>query len=145
MAVSGVLLVVAGLLVTKELAPSTGHPAPFDNGPGNGSGAQLLQSHDDQPSQTTPASAPLAIPIPAPPAGRTITPTDTPSSGAPTPTALQSQTPSRVAADNPTPTTLIPKAPTTTVPCGVIVQTLQQAQLPIPCGTGSALPLGGLG
>jgi hypothetical protein len=144
MAVSGVLLVVAGLLVTKELAP-TGRAGPLETPTGNGSATQLLQSHDDQTPQTPPASAPLAIPIPGSPASRpTVSSSSNAPSSAPTATAVP-QAPPRVSAGNPTPTTAVPKAPTTTVPCGILGQTLQSAQLPIPCGTGSALPLGGRG
>src|SRR5947209_18306523 len=43
MAAAGVVLVVAGLLVTKQLAPRTGNPAPLETGPGNGLAGQLLQ------------------------------------------------------------------------------------------------------
>jgi predicted small lipoprotein YifL len=144
MAVSGVLLVVAGLLVTKELAP-TGRTGPLETPPSNGSPTQLLQTHDDQTPQTPPASAPLAIPIPGSPASRpsVSSSSNTPSS-TPTATAVP-QAPPRVSVDNPTPTTAVPKAPTTTVPCGILGQTLQSAQLPIPCGAGTGLPLGGRG
>src|SRR5437764_8382708 len=55
MAVAGVVLVVAGLLVTKELAPGPGRPTPLESGPGNGGLAdQLLQSSaGDQPQPAT--------------------------------------------------------------------------------------------
>ena len=58
MAVAGVVLVVAGLLVTKELAPGPGHPTPVESGPGNGLASQLLQSSaGDQPPATAQAAA----------------------------------------------------------------------------------------
>src|SRR3954452_18997720 len=44
MAAAGVLLVVAGLLVSKQLAPGPGNPAPLETGPGNGLADQLLQT-----------------------------------------------------------------------------------------------------
>ena len=41
MAAAGIVLVIAGLLVTKELAPGPGSPAPLETGPGNGLAGQL--------------------------------------------------------------------------------------------------------
>lgn len=146
MAVTGVLLVIGGLLVTNELAPNTGRTGSVNTGPSNGSAANLLHSEDEQPTQTTaPAagSTPLAIPIPGASTSRSAGPSDT-SSPVPTPTAVP-QGPSHVSADTPTPTTTAPKAPTTTVPCGLVGQALQSAQVPLPCGAGTGLPLGGKG
>src|SRR2546423_7148256 len=58
MAVAGVILVVAGLLVTKELAPGPGRPTPLESGPGNGLADQLLQSSagSEQPPSTAQAA-----------------------------------------------------------------------------------------
>src|SRR5437588_12504697 len=65
MAVAGVLLVVAGLLVTNELAPGTGSPAPVQTGPGSGLANQLLEtSSGDQGGGPAPSSN-IAIPIPS--------------------------------------------------------------------------------
>src|SRR5947209_10757912 len=70
MAVAGVVLVVAGLLVTKELAPGPGHPTPVESGPGNGLASQLLQSSaGDQPPATAQAAAVGGI-LPATPTTR---------------------------------------------------------------------------
>src|SRR5437588_400207 len=66
LAVAGIVLVVAGLLVTKELGPGPGNPAPLETGPGNGLANQLLQSSNgDQPA--SPATPNIAIPLPSTP------------------------------------------------------------------------------
>src|SRR2546423_13224273 len=56
MAVAGVLLVVAGLLVTKELAPGPGNPAPLETGPGTRLAGPLLKSAGEQPPATPPSN-----------------------------------------------------------------------------------------
>jgi len=136
MAVAGVVLVVAGLLVTKELAPRPGNPAPLETGPGNGVADQLLRSSSGEEPPPAPSSASAPLPLPLAPA---------PTSG---PTRSNVLAPSPVATDAPgqatggttgptTPTTTAPPSPTTTLPCsGVIGQTLQQSQL-LPCRLGS--------
>jgi len=139
MAVAGVVLVVAGLLVTKELAPGPGNPAPLQTGPGNGVADQLLQSNADEPPSAPSASAALPLPLTPAPTSRP-TRTDV---LVPAPVGTDAPAPAPVAANGqqPTPTTGPPPSPTTTLPCtGVIGQTLQQSQL-LPCRLGSGSPL----
>jgi hypothetical protein len=139
MAVAGVVLVVAGLLVTNELAPGPSNPAPLQTGPGNGLADQLLQSDAEQAPQTPSASAPLPLPLPSVP-GATARSQRT---GAPDPTTAPGvgSVSSNVATGDP-PTTVPPRNPTTTVPCqGLVGQTLQQSQL-LPCQLGTGVPLG---
>jgi hypothetical protein len=133
MAAAGVVLVVAGLLVTKQLAPGPGNPRPLETGPGNDLASQLLQSTgSEQPA--APGSATINIPLPS-------TPTTRPSRGAsqaPSPLSpafattpsdhTQSTTPTS------TPTTTPTTAPSTTLPCGLLGLSLQQAQIPT-CGS----------
>jgi hypothetical protein len=135
MAVAGVLLVVAGLLVTKELAPGPGNPAPLETGPGNGLADQLLKSGGEAPPSTQSANGAIALPLPVTPAtrpaavvGATHTPAQAPSTAP-------------LVKDSTTPTTTAPHPTTTTVPCaGLIGQSLQSTQL-LPCSAGTGLPL----
>jgi hypothetical protein len=142
LAAAGVILVIAGLLVTNELAPRSGTPAPVQTGPGKGVPDQLLQAstNGDAPP-TPPASAPLALPLPASPATRPATTVAGPS---PTPVAVT--TPATTTNKGATPAPASPSpAPTTTVPCGgLVTRGLQAAQIQLPCGAGSSSPLGGL-
>ena len=136
MAVAGVLLVVAGLLVTKELAPGPGNPAPLETGPGNGLAGQLLKPGAEEPPSTQAPSGVIALPLSVTPptrsasAGPNQTPSESPSTGAP------------LVKDGTTPTpTTVPHSTTTTVPCaGLIGQSLQSAQL-LPCRAGTGVPL----
>jgi hypothetical protein len=129
MAAAGVVLVVAGLLVTKQLAPGPGNPAPLESGPGNGLADQLL--HNEQPAPPAPAT--INIPLPT-------TQTTRPSKGAQSLTPLSPPVltapaaPSQSAAATPTTAPPQTQSPSTTLPCGLLGQSLQQAQLPIPCG-----------
>jgi len=140
MAAAGVILVVAGLLVTKELAPGPRRPAPLETGPGNGLANQLLQSAGDQGVGPQPAGN-IAIPLPLP-----STPTSRPAgttgpSSSPAPPAPQTQP-----NNNPhttAPPSTQPPSPTTTIPCtGLLGQSLQQVQLPCNTATRSSAPLG---
>jgi hypothetical protein len=143
MAVAGVVLVVAGLLVTKQLAPGTGRPAPVQTGPGNGLAGQLLQTSEGDQSASPPGSTPLALPLPS-------TPTTRPakaSAASPNPvtTAGPSALPTPTPQQQTTATTPAPLAPTTTLPCtGLLGQTVQQIQLPCRAASSSNsnLPLG---
>jgi hypothetical protein len=139
MAVAGVLLVVAGLLVSKELAPGPGNPAPLETGPGNGLADQLLQSSTEPGPSTPSASTPIALPLPATPSTR-ATGTVSPS---PTPGTVPPPNPTT----NPRPqSTTPPPAPTTTIPCGGLLgQGLQQTQIPLPCRAPTSSPLGSNG
>jgi hypothetical protein len=144
MAVAGVMLVVAGLLVTKELAPGPSNPAPLQTGPGNGLADRLLQSDAEQSLPMPSASAPLPLPLaPASTATSHSQRTDAPD---PTTSPGIGPVPSNVVgSDRPTPTTAVPRNPTTTLPCqGLVGQTLQQAQL-LPCQLGSGVPIGSNG
>jgi hypothetical protein len=129
MAAAGVVLVVAGLLVSKQLAPGPGNPTPLESGPGNGLASQLLQSTgSEQPASPAPATANI---LPA------TTPTTRPqreASQAPTLLAPPAATtPSQQTQSTaPTPTTT-PPSPSTTLPCGLLGQSLQPAQI-LPCG-----------
>jgi len=142
MAVAGVILVVAGLLVTKELAPGPGHPTPVESGPGNGLANQLLQSSaGDQPpasAQDTPVGGILPAATPTSRPGRAETQSSPLASTSPVP---QTQTQSSGHTQTTTPTTTPP--PTTTIPCGGLLgQGLQQAQIPLPCRAPTRAPLG---
>ena len=141
MAVAGVVLVVAGLLVTNELAPGPSNPAPLQTGPGNGLADQLLQSDAEQSPPTPSASAPL--PLPLPPASTATSHSQRTDASDPTTAPGLGPVPSNVAAnDRPTPTTVPSRNPTTTLPCqGLVGQTLQQSQL-LPCKLGTGVPLG---
>jgi hypothetical protein len=139
MAAAGVLLVVAGLLVTKELAPGAGNPAPLETGPGNGLADQLFRSGGETVPTTPAASNPIALPLPTTASARPAR------IGAPSPTPVASAvgTPQpnngtdQATAPNP------PPAPTTTIPCGGILgQSLQQAQIPLPCRAPTSSPIG---
>src|SRR5437764_14668239 len=71
MAVAGVVLVVAGLLVTKELAPGPGHPTPLETGPANGLAGQLLQSSTgNQPPAPAQSAAAVGGILPTTPTTR---------------------------------------------------------------------------
>ena len=135
MAVAGVLLVVAGLLVTKELAPGQGNPAPLETGPGNGLAGQLLKPGADQPASTQTTDGVFAGTL-------SPSPTARPAAGlgaSQTPAAAPSTAPS--VKDSTTPTTTKPQTTTTTLPCaGLIGQSLQDTQL-LPCRAGTGLPL----
>ena len=126
LAVAGIVLVVAGLLVTKELAPGPGNPQPLETGPGNGLANQLLQSStgDQAPGTAVPN---INIPLPSTPTtrpapvnGRSPAPLIAP--GPPTPTNDTTH-------DTTAPTTTA--QPTTTLPCGLLGQGLQASQLPV--------------
>src|SRR5437588_2650256 len=144
MAVAGVVLVVAGLLVTKELAPGPRHPTPVERGPGNGLANQLLQSStgDQPPATGTAQDTPVGGILPA------VTPTTHPAAGRSgaqsSPLASTSPVPQTQSSNNTqttTPTTTPP--PPTTVPCGGLLgQGLQQAQIPLPCRAPTRSPLG---
>ena len=142
MAAAGVVLVVAGLLVTNELAPGAGSPAPVQTGPGSGLANQLLETSSGAPDGTATTPSDIAIPIPS-------TPTTRPSKTlAPSPGAAPEQTTNNQSTNNNTqptsPPTTQPRAPTTTIPCqGLLGQGIQQA-VPLPCRTGtqSSSPLG---
>ena len=140
MAAAGVVLVVAGLLVSKQLAPRTGNPAPLETGPGNGLAGQLLQqSAGDQTTSTVPGSAPLALPLPA-------TPTTRPArAGTPSPTPIAPAIPNSptngTGNDNSTTVTTQPSS-STTVPCSSLLgQGIQQA-VPLPCRAPTSSPIG---
>src|SRR5438270_4345710 len=126
MAVAVVLLVVAGLLVTKQLGPGPGNPAPLETGPGNGLANQLLQSSNgDQPA--SPATPNIAIPLPSTPTTGPARPTThEPTLGPP----AESQ-PTGDTTHSTTPPTTTPPSPTTTLPCGLLGQGLEQAQIPV--------------
>ena len=141
LAAAGVILVIAGLLVTNELAPRSGTPAPLRTGSGNGVPDHLLPaSTNGEAATTTPASAPLALPLPASPATRPATTV----AATPSPTAVGATTPAATTSNGATPAPASP-SPTTTVPCGgLVTRGLQAAQIQLPCGAGSTNPLGGL-
>jgi hypothetical protein len=132
MAAAGVVLVIAGLLVSKQLAPGPGNPTPLESGPGNGLASQLLQSTGaEQPAVPAPGTI-NNIPLPS-------TPTTRPSKGASqassslspafaTAPSDQTQTTTATTTATTTPTTT-----PTTLPCGLLGQGLQQAQI-LPCG-----------
>ncbi|HEV3353329.1 MAG TPA: hypothetical protein VG076_10415, partial [Acidimicrobiales bacterium] len=129
MAAAGVVLVVAGLLVTKQLAPGPGNPTPLESGPGNGLASQLL--HNEQPAPPAPST--INIPLPTTPTTRPQKEASQAAKLLPAPanTAPSQQTQSTA----PTPTTAPPppRSPSTTLPCGLLGQSLQQAQI-LPCG-----------
>src|SRR2546423_14371113 len=50
LAVAGVVLLGAGLLVTSKLGPGPGRPTPLESGPGNGLADQLLKPVTEQSS-----------------------------------------------------------------------------------------------
>jgi hypothetical protein len=134
MAVAGVVLVAAGLLVTNELAPGPGTPAPLETGPGNGLAGQLLQSNAEAPPQEPSANVALPLPLqPAPASRATRTEPSAQAPAAPNVLSTGTGTEPVTASGQPTPTTTAPRGPTTTIPCtGLLGQTLQQAQL-LPC------------
>jgi len=135
MAVAGVLLVVAGLLVTKELAPGPGTPAPLETGPGTGLAGQLLKPGADEPPSTQSSNSVIALPLTTTPTARPV------SSAAPNQTPAQIPSTAPLVKDSPTPTTTVPQPTTTTLPCaGLIGQSLQSTQL-LPCRAGTGLPL----
>jgi len=127
MAAAGVILVIAGLLVTKQLAPGQGHPTPLETGPGNGLANQLLQSSTgDQPAPAT-AGPSINIPLPSTPITRPaqsagLSPAQVVAPPPPQPTGGTTNTTS--------PPTTSPQ-PTTTLPCGILNQGLQSAGLPM--------------
>jgi hypothetical protein len=139
MAAAGVILVVAGLLVTKELAPGPGHPTPVESGPGTGLPGQLLQTAtgDQPPSTADPVVGGILPTTPTSRPGRA-----TQSSSAPL--APQQQTQSPNGGDHSaTPTTGPSPVTSTTIPCtGLLGQGLQQAQIPLPCRAPTSSPLG---
>jgi hypothetical protein len=138
MAAAGVILVVVGLLVTKELAPGAGTPAPVRTGPNGGLTDQLLRSGGEEAPPTPAASTPLALPLPSTP----TTPAakaGAPSTSPVTP-ALPASNANATGATAPAPSSSPPPGPTTTIPCaGLLGQTIQQAQIPLPCSTTGAL------
>lgn len=135
MAVAGVLLVVAGLLVTKELAPGPGNPAPLETGPGNGLAGQLLKPGEEAPPSTQSPSGVIALPL-------SVTPTTRSASGGPNQSPGEGPSTAPLVKDGTTPTpTTVPRSTTTTVPCaGLIGQSLQSTQL-LPCRAGTGVPL----
>jgi hypothetical protein len=141
MAAAGVILVVVGLLVTNKLAPGAGTPAPVQTGPNGGLTDQLLRSGSEEAPPTPAASTPLALPLPSTPttaaakAGAPSTAPVTPAVPAPSAnTSAPGATPAPAPSSSPLPT------PTTTIPCaGLLGQTIQQAQIPIPCSASGAL------
>ena len=128
LAVAGVVLLVAGLLITSELGPGPGQLTPLESVPGNGLADQLLRPVTEQGSTTPPAS--IGLPLP-------VTPTTVPSARSQRGQAPNAVTPdSAPTVDNShssTPTTTASTSPTTTLPCNPLSQGLQQAQLPLPC------------
>ena len=135
LAAAGVILVVAGLLVTNELAPGPGNPTPLETGPGDGLANQLLQSSNG--AGPTPAAVPsIAIPLPATPTPRPA-PGSAPSSSAPLVFPAPS-TPTKNNTSNTTPPTTTPHS-TTTLPCGPLSQGLKSAGIPV-CSTSAGLP-----
>jgi hypothetical protein len=139
MAAAGVILVVAGLLVTRELAPGTGRPAPVETGPGTGLANQLLETSAGSQTGGPPPSTDIAIPIPSTPTTR---PARAVGGASPSPIASLAPT-AQPNAQQPTTATTQPPSPTTTVPCGGLIgQGLQQIQLPCQSSTRSTSPLG---
>src|SRR5438094_261554 len=143
MAAAGVLLVLAGLLVTNELAPGTGSPAPVQTGPGSGLTNQLLETSSGGQGGGPGPSSDIAIPIPATPTTRPSK-TLAPSPGPVPPQAPYNQPPNNTQPT--TPPTTQPSSPTTTLPCsGLLGQGIQQA-VPLPCNAAtrstSTSPLG---
>jgi len=125
LALAGAILLAAGLLITGELGPGAGQPSPLSTGPGNGVADQLLRPVTQEGTTATTAGAALSLPATAttrPAGGSTpsqlpgVTPT--PVTTAPTIKTTQSTTP--------------PPSPTTTLPCGILGQGLQSAQVPLP-------------
>ena len=137
MAVAGIILVVAGLIVTKELAPGPRRPTPLESGPGNGLADQLLQSSTgDQPPSTAPAA--VGGILPATPANRPAR-----ASAQSTPAPISPALPTQPTNDTRVTTATTTPSPTTTVPCtGLLGQATQQAQIPLPCRAPTSSPLG---
>lgn len=126
LALAGAILVAAGLLITGELGPGPGQSSPLSTGPGNGVADQLLRPITQEATTATTASA--ALPLPA-------TATTHPAGGS-TPRQLPGVTPTPVTTvpNSPPPTTPPQQqSPTTTLPCGLLGQGLQSAQVPLPC------------
>ncbi len=125
LALAGAILLVAGLLLTGELSPGPGQPKPVQTGPGNGVFDQLLRPVTDE-TTTAPAAA-AQLPLPA-------TPTSRPAAGT-TPRQPPGVSPTPVTTTRDTYTTTPTTVPrsTTTLPCGILGQGLQSAQVPIPC------------
>jgi hypothetical protein len=144
MAAAGVVLVVVGLLVTKELAPGTGTPAPLQPGSSGGLGDQLLRSGGAETPTTSAAGTPLALPLPSTP---TTSSAARVGGGTPSTAPATSPAPAANTTANGTGATPAPSSPsspsplpTTTIPCaGLLGQTIQQAQIPIPCSATGAL------
>jgi len=125
MAAAGVILLVAGLLVSKQLAPGQGRPTPLETGPGNGLANQLLQSSGgDQPAPTAVPS--INIPIPSAPTAHPAPGSEQPSAQVVTPSPSTDNN----TTVNTTPPTTTPHS-TTTLPCGLLNQGLQSAGLPV--------------
>src|SRR5947209_3171582 len=130
LALAGAILLAAGLLVTGGLAPGPGQPKPLSTGPGNGVADQLLRPIIDEGTTTPPGSA--ALPLPATPTSRPAggTTPRQPPGVPPTPVTTTPNT------NSPPQTTPPPQqSPPTTLPCGILGQGLQSAQVPIPCRT----------
>ena len=127
LALAGAILLAAGLLLTGELGPGPGQPRPLESGPGNGVADQLLRPVTDEGTTTPPAN--VLLPLPA-------TPTTLPAAGT---TPRQAPGVSPVPAttvpstDAPPTTSSPPQQSTTTLPCGILGQGLQSAQVPLPC------------
>jgi hypothetical protein len=137
MAVAGVILVVAGLLVTKELAPGPGNPTPVESGPGNGLANQLLQSSNGGQPATTAAAPSINIPLPTTPVTRPAQTSNQPSAQVVTPPAPATAAGETTQGTTPTTT---PPHPTTTLPCGLLSQGLESAGIPVcKAGAGSGL------
>jgi len=131
MAAAGVILVVAGLLVTKQLAPGPGNPQPLETGPGTGLANQLLQSSvGDQPPSTVAPS--INIPLPSTPTTLPARPTDGTSAQLAVPGAPASSTPANSGTTHGgTPPTTAPPTPTTIPTCGLLGQGLASTGLPL--------------
>jgi hypothetical protein len=128
LALAGAILLAAGLLITGELGPGPGQPSPLSTGPGNGVADQLLRPVTQEGTTTPPGTALLSLPATA---------TTRPAGGS-TPSQLPGVTPTPVTTVPNSPQTTTPpprQSPTTTLPCGILGQGLQSAQVPIPCRT----------
>jgi hypothetical protein len=137
LAVAGVVLLAAGLLVTSNLGPGPGRPTPLESGPGNGLADQLLRPVTEEGVTTPPTTI---LPLPLTPTAVTPAGTSRPQ----TPGSVTRQpAPTADNTDNgTTPTTAPVQGTTTTLPCGILGQGLQSAQIPFPCQASTNSPLG---